>query len=104
MTFFWLRDLIIVLMASIVVIVIFHRIKIPAVVGFLMAGIIIGPGGLALIRNIEAINVLAEIGVMMLLFTIGIEFSLERLKKIQRYFWQAGGLQVLLTIIVIILI
>ncbi len=104
MTFFWLRDLIIVLVASIVVIVIFHRIKIPAVVGFLMAGIIIGPGGLALIRNIEAISVLAEIGVMMLLFTIGIEFSLERIKKIQRYFWQAGGLQVLLTIIVVILI
>lgn len=104
MTLFWLRELITVLVASIVVSVIFHRIKIPTVVGFLITGIIIGPGGLALIRNIEAIKVLAEVGVMMLLFTIGIEFSLERLQKIKRYFWLAGGSQVLLTIIVVIFI
>ncbi len=104
MTFFLLRELITVLVASIGVIILFQRLKIPTVVGFLITGIIIGPGGLGLVRNIEAINVLAEVGVMMLLFTIGIEFSLERLQKIQRYFWLGGGSQVLLTIIVVIFI
>mgnify|MGYP000268298325 FL=1 len=101
MTLILLRELVTVLVVSILVIIIFHRLKIPAVVGFMITGILIGPGGLSLIRDLETINALAEIGVMMLLFVIGIEFSLERLKKIQRYFWQGGATQVLTTIAVV---
>jgi len=96
-----LAELLIVLLASILVIVIFHRLKIPAVVGFLITGILIGPGGLGLVKDLRVINALAEIGVMMLLFIIGIEFSLERLKRIQRYFWFGGSLQVLFTVVVV---
>ncbi|MGQ9802071.1 MAG: cation:proton antiporter domain-containing protein [Candidatus Saccharicenans sp.] len=99
-----LRELITILAASILVIVIFHRLKIPAVVGFLITGILLGPGGLSLVRDLGVINAVAEIGVMMLLFIIGIEFSLERLQRIQRYFWLGGGLQVLITIIAVSLI
>jgi len=84
--------------------VVFQRLKIPAVVGFLITGILLGPGGLGLVRDLGVINAVAEIGVMMLLFIIGLEFSLERLQRIQRYFWLGGGLQVLLTIAAVALI
>jgi len=101
MTIFLLADLLTVLLASILVIVLFHRLKIPAVVGFLITGVIIGPGGLGLVKDLRVINALAEIGVMMLLFIIGIEFSLERLQRIQRFFWLGGSLQVLMTVLAV---
>ncbi|MGB9907223.1 MAG: cation:proton antiporter [Candidatus Saccharicenans sp.] len=104
MTLFLLAELVTILLASILVIVLFHRLKIPAVVGFLITGILLGPGGIGLVRDLRVINAVAEIGVMMLLFIIGIEFSLERLQRIQRYFWLGGGLQVLLTILAVALI
>jgi CPA2 family monovalent cation:H+ antiporter-2 len=98
MNLFLITELITILAASILVIVVFHRLKIPVVVGFLITGILIGPGGLVLVKNLRAINALAEVGVMMLLFTIGLEFSFERLQKIQRYFWLGGNLQVIMTV------
>jgi len=104
MTLLLLLELVTILAASILVIVVFHRLKIPAVVGFLITGILLGPGGLGLVRDLGVINAVAEIGVMMLLFIIGLEFSLERLQRIQRYFWLGGGLQVLLTIAAVALI
>lgn len=99
-----LRELVTILAASILVIVVFHRLKIPAVVGFLITGILLGPGGLSLVRDLGVINAVAEIGVMMLLFIIGIEFSLERLQRIKQYFWLGGGLQVLLTVMAVAVI
>jgi CPA2 family monovalent cation:H+ antiporter-2 len=98
MDFTVLQDLVLLLAASVLVIYVSHRIKLPPVVGFLLTGILIGPGGFSLIRDSEAIAVLAEIGVVMLLFMIGLEFTLDRLKRIQRNFWLGGGLQVLVTI------
>ena len=95
-----LEELIILLAAAVLIIFISHKIKIPPVVGFLLTGILIGPGGFSLVRDTETIDALAEIGVVMLLFMIGLEFTLERLKRIQRNFWLGGGLQVLLTTIV----
>jgi len=104
MTLLLLLQLVTILAASILVIVVFHRLKIPAVVGFLITGILLGPGGLGLVRDLGVINAVAEIGVMMLLFIIGIEFSLERLQRIQRYFWLGGGLQVVITITAVALV
>jgi CPA2 family monovalent cation:H+ antiporter-2 len=66
-------------------------------VGFLLTGILIGPGGFSLVKDTRTVDVLAEIGVVMLLFMIGLEFTLDRLKRIQRNFWVGGGLQVVLT-------
>ncbi len=100
MSLFLLGELVMILAASIAVIVVFNRLKVPAVVGFLLTGILIGPGGFTLVRDTKAIDIMAEIGVVMLLFTIGIEYSINKLRKIRRNFWLGGGLQVVLTIAV----
>jgi CPA2 family monovalent cation:H+ antiporter-2 len=97
MDLFALEELVIVLAASVLVIYVSHKMKLPAVVGFLLTGVLIGPGGLALVKKAGTIDVLAEIGVVMLLFTIGLEFTPRQLKRIQRNFWAGGGLQVSLT-------
>ena len=59
----------------------FHEIKLPSVMGYLLAGVLIGPYGLQLIEDVEAVEHLAEIGVILLLFVIGLEFSLTRLLR-----------------------
>ncbi len=92
-----LRDLVVVLAASVLIIYISHKLKLPSVVGFLLTGVLIGPGGLSLVRNDATVRTLAEIGVVMLLFTIGLEFEPARLKRIRRNFLSGGGLQVALT-------
>ncbi|MFO7732346.1 MAG: cation:proton antiporter [Candidatus Aminicenantes bacterium] len=92
-----LKELVILLAFSVLVIYASHKVKLPPVVGFLLTGVLIGPGGFAIVKNTETIDVLAEIGVIMLLFMIGLEFTLESLKRIQRNFWIGGGLQVILT-------
>ncbi|MDI6802644.1 MAG: cation:proton antiporter [Bacteroidota bacterium] len=96
-----LSELVLLLAVIIVVISIFRKINIPPLVGFLISGLIIGPYGIKLVRNIEAVNVLAEVGVVLLLFTIGLEFSLTRLKRIKKIVLIGGGLQVLITIFVV---
>ena len=97
MDLFALEELVIVLAASLLIIYLSHKVKLPSVVGFLLTGVLIGPGGLSLVKNTGTVNILAEIGVVMLLFTIGLEFEPARLKRIQRDFWAGGGLQVSLT-------
>ena len=98
MDLFIFQEIVIVLAASVLIIFISHKLKLPSVVGFLLTGVLIGPGGLHLVKNTETVGVLAEIGVVMLLFTIGLEFEPSRLKRIQRDFWAGGGIQVSLTI------
>lgn len=71
------------------------RIGLVPIVSFLLAGVLIG--ALGLVKDPEIINAAAEIGVVLLLFTIGIEFSLERLARIGRLIFVGGGLQVGLT-------
>jgi CPA2 family monovalent cation:H+ antiporter-2 len=97
MDLFVLKELVIVLAASVLIIYLSHKLKLPSVVGFLLTGVLIGPGGLSLVKNTQTVNILAEIGVVMLLFTIGLEFEPGRLKRIQRDFWAGGGIQVSLT-------
>lgn len=94
----FLQDLLILFGAGIVAVVAFHRLNLPPVLGFLLTGIVCGPYGFGLIEDIKGIEALAEIGVVLLLFTIGIEFSINRLKKLRRFMLLAGGLQVGLTI------
>src|SRR5512135_2770709 len=92
-----LREIVIVLAASVLIISLSHRLKLPSVVGFLLTGVLIGPGGLSLVKNDATVRTLAEIGVVMLLFTIGLEFEPARLKRIRRNFLLGGSLQVVLT-------
>jgi CPA2 family monovalent cation:H+ antiporter-2 len=91
-------DLLIILLVSVPVAFACLRLKLPLLVGLMLTGIVIGPYGLGLIKELEAIEVLAEIGVMLLLFTIGLEFSLHRLREMKRLVLFGGGMQVGLTI------
>jgi CPA2 family monovalent cation:H+ antiporter-2 len=101
MTSNFLTDLLVIFGLSIPVVYTFSRLKIAPLVGFLLAGILAGPYGFGLIRDIGNIELLAEMGVVLLLFTIGIEFSLRELLKLKRIVLLGGGLQVLITTLVV---
>src|SRR5918999_632527 len=92
-----LGDLLVLLLASVPIAFLFNRLRLPTVVGFMITGVVIGPYGLGLIKDVHAIEVLAEIGVVLLLFTIGLEFSLRRIIEMKRLVLVGGGLQVILT-------
>jgi CPA2 family monovalent cation:H+ antiporter-2 len=92
-----LQDIVIIFALSTLVNLVFTKIKIPTVVGYLMTGIIAGPHLLSLVNGRHEIELMAEIGVVLLLFTIGMEFSLKQLIKIRRIVLFGGLLQVSLT-------
>ncbi len=92
------EDLLLLLLASVPIAFLFSRLRLPTIVGFMITGVVIGPYGLGLIREAEAIDFLAEIGVVLLLFTIGLEFSLRRILEMKRLVMVGGGLQVFLTV------
>ncbi|TAF33805.1 MAG: potassium transporter KefB [Cytophagales bacterium] len=93
-------DVMLLLGASIIVILILHRIHVPTIVGFLITGVLAGPGGFSLVEGAEEVDLLAEIGVILLLFTIGLEFSIDNLMKLKKIAAVGGSVQVVLTIIV----
>lgn len=99
-----LSDVIIIFGLSIVVLYVCHRLHIPTVVGFLITGIFAGPYGFRLITGVHEVELIAEIGIVLLLFTIGIEFSLDKLLSIRKSVLVGGSLQVLITFLVILLI
>ncbi len=92
-----LNDIVVIFGLAIVVLFICNRLRVPAVVGFLLTGIIVGPYGFGLVKAVHEVEILAEIGIVLLLFTIGIEFSFERLLQIKKSVLMGGSLQVLLT-------
>ncbi|HEY3361148.1 MAG TPA: cation:proton antiporter [Methanosarcina sp.] len=94
-----LTDLLIIFGLSIPVVFTFSKLKIAPLIGFLLAGILAGPFGFGLIQEIESIELLAEIGVVLLLFTIGMEFSLRDLLQLRRIVIFGGGLQLSITAI-----
>ena len=89
-----LGNLLVIFSVSIAVVFMFHQFRLPSIAGFLVAGALIGPHGLNLIADIATVQVLAEIGVVLLLFTIGIEFSLVQLASLRRLLFIAGPIQV----------
>lgn len=99
-----LKDIVIIFALSTLVNLIFTKIKIPTIVGYLITGIIAGPHLLSLINARHDIELMAEIGVVLLLFTIGMEFSISHLMKIRRIVFVGGLLQVMITAGVFILI
>lgn len=92
-----LDELAIVAALAVAVTVVLSRFKLPTVAGLLLAGALLGPFGLRLVSSVHAIEVLAEVGVVLLLFSIGLEFSLQRLHAILRQVALGGALQVGLT-------
>lgn len=95
-----LDELAIVAALAVVVTVILSRLRLPTVAGLLVAGALLGPYGFGLATSVHAIEVLAEVGVVLLLFSIGLEFSLGRLRDIFRRVALGGVVQVGLTIAV----
>ena len=89
-----LANLLVIFTASIAVVFVFHQFRLPSIAGFLVAGALIGPYGLNLISDIETVRALAEIGIVLLLFTIGIEFSLGHLVSMRRLMFLAAPIQV----------
>ena len=95
-----LQDILILLGSSVLIVFLLHRLKLPSITGFLLTGIIIGPYGLTLIKAVHEVEVLSEIGVILLLFVIGMELSLKQLATIRKTVFVGGFLQVSLTVAV----
>ncbi len=93
-------DIVIIFILSAAVIFICHKIKVPPIVGYLITGIIAGPYGFELIRSYEEVEILAEIGIVLLLFAIGIEFSVKNILKIKYTVFIGGSLQIGITALV----
>jgi CPA2 family monovalent cation:H+ antiporter-2 len=99
-----LLDLLLIFGLAVPVLLVCHRLRIASVVGFLITGVIVGPHSFGIIGDATDIKILAEIGIVFLLFTIGIEFSLDNLLRIKRFVFAGGTLQVLLTIAAVFLV
>ena len=75
----FLSDLLVVFAVTAAVVFAFGRARVPSVIGLLVSGVLVGPYGLSLVADVESVKLLAEIGVVVLLFTVGLEFSMSRL-------------------------
>ena len=92
-----LREIAVLFLLSILVVLICHRFRLPSIVGFLLTGVLCGPSALGLIPNKEAVDIMAEVGVAFLMFTIGMELSGKELVRMKRPLLLGGSAQVLLT-------
>ncbi|NOQ69160.1 MAG: potassium transporter KefC [Gammaproteobacteria bacterium] len=100
----YLTDIIILLAAAVIAVPLFQSLGLGAIPGFLIAGIVLGPSGLGYIENYDEIRHLAELGVVLLLFVIGIKINPSRLWKMKKLVLGLGSLQILITGSVITLI
>ncbi len=92
-------DIVVIFLLSVFLLLALYRIRIPSVVGFLLTGIIVGPSGFGLIHNMDSIEFFAEFGVIFLLFTIGLEFSISHILKSRQFVLVGGAMQVFSTIL-----
>ena len=92
-----LRSILILLAVAVFVVAALRRLHLPAVLAYLATGFLVGPHGFGFIQDSAATSSLAEFGVVFLLFTLGLEFSLPRMIVMRRAVFLLGGLQVLLT-------
>ena len=90
-------DLITVLAAALVGGMLARRARLPVLLGYLVGGIIVGPYGFGLVKDVETVRVLANIGVILLLFTLGLEFSFKELMRMGKIAILGGIVQILLT-------
>lgn len=97
----FLKEVLVFLLATVVVVPLFHRMKASPVLGYLAAGALIGPFGLGVVENIHTVESLAELGIVFLLFMVGLELSWNRLWQMRRHVFGLGMSQVLLCGLVI---
>ncbi len=94
-----LQDLVIIFTAAILVVGSLQRLRVPTIAGFILVGALLGPRSLGLISDIHDVEVLAEVGVVLLLFGIGLELSLDRLRRLWKPILIGGALQVGVTLV-----
>ncbi|MBB3065213.1 cation:proton antiporter domain-containing protein [Limibacillus halophilus] len=97
-----LVDVTVILLAAITAAALFQRLKVSVVLGYLLAGVVVGPGALGLVARNETIDLLAELGVVFLLFSVGLELPLQRLRTLRNQMLGLGLAQVVATIVVIL--
>ncbi len=95
--FDFLGELVLIGALAVAIILVFQKLKIPSVIGLIFTGILIGPSGIGAVYDQKLIATLAELGVILLLFTIGLEFSLDDLKKLKNIVLVGGVVQILFT-------
>jgi CPA2 family monovalent cation:H+ antiporter-2 len=87
------------LLAAVLGVVACRLLKLPPMLGYLCVGVVIGPNALALSKNVEAVQHLGEFGVVFLMFVIGLEFNLPKLRSMRQHVLGLGSMQVLLTML-----
>ncbi|MDR0238970.1 MAG: cation:proton antiporter, partial [Deltaproteobacteria bacterium] len=100
----FVNEIVVIFLLSIGVIILCAKVRLPATVGFLVTGILCGPSMLGIVSNRNAVDMLAEIGVALLLFTIGMELSGEALARLRKPVFVGGTLQIGVTVAVIALL
>ncbi len=100
----FLQDFVIIFSVAVGITFLFHHLRIAPVVGYLIAGVLLGPSMLGIVNDVGLIEILAEIGVILLLFLIGVEFSLDELIRINRTAFASGFFQVLITTVLVLMI
>jgi len=95
--FDFLGELVLIGAMAVAIILIFQRMKIPPVIGLIFTGILLGPSGIGVVYDEKLISTLAELGVVLLLFTIGLEFSLDDLKRLKNIVLIGGVVQIVFT-------
>jgi CPA2 family monovalent cation:H+ antiporter-2 len=96
----YLRDLVIILGFAVAIVSLFHKFKLPSIAGFILAGVLVGPHALGLISDVHKVETLAEIGMALLLFSIGLELSLAKLRRLWKLILAGGFMQVSLSILI----
>ncbi|NNE36472.1 MAG: sodium:proton exchanger, partial [Rhodothermales bacterium] len=97
----FLNEMVALFVISVLIAYVCHRLNLVSIAGFLIAGVLIGPNALGLVYDQELVDILAEVGVILLLFTIGVEFSLDKLSRISRAIFIGGGTQVGVTVAIV---
>jgi CPA2 family monovalent cation:H+ antiporter-2 len=92
--FEFLDEIVLLCVVAVAVIVLFNRIRIPPIIGLIVTGLLLGPSGFKLVAQTEMITAISELGVILLLFAIGLEFSLDDLKQLRSIVLVGGPLQV----------
>jgi CPA2 family monovalent cation:H+ antiporter-2 len=94
----FLKDLVIIFAVALVVVAALRRIGVPTIAGFILSGVLVGPNALGFVGDLHQVELLAEIGIVLLLFGIGLELSLDRLKRLWKAVVIGGATQVVLTL------
>jgi len=96
-----LQDMVVILASAVAVVAVLRRLSVPSIAGFIVAGAVVGPHALGLIQDIHQVELLAEFGVVLLLFGIGLELSFDRVKRLWKLIALGGGLQVVATVLLV---